>query len=388
MMKRKLIFVLILTFLIGLTSCDRANTNSTTTDTTGTTNEVITTLEDTTNTETTSNEVSTTIPVTETTTNQITTNIITTEETTTESQNTTQVTTETTAVQYVTITFANMTGATGTTSMEGIVGNAFSMPDDPTKDGYVFDGWYLEDTFNTMFNITEYPQYDLTVYGKWLELISIFFDPLNGSSTIPFVTGLPGDSFVMPSDPERSGYVFDGWYMDQSYTIPLTLSSIPASDTTVYAKWVEEVTVIDEMISVLENDFGFTCSNNVCELKESSWLTYTFNLNNVTFSKESIDDDPSGDEQTKTEIVVIDNDWSVQYNVSITYLSTQTASMRVTGNGLTESYSVRSFASNYLSQSDMYDDAVQFIDGPYGAGAVGFLEYILQAANLTLDDLV
>lgn len=388
MMKRKLIFVLILTFLIGLTSCDRANTNSTTTDTTGTTNEVITTLEDTTNAETTSNEVSTTIPVTETTTNQITTNIITTEETTTESQNTTQVTTETTAVQYVTITFANMTGATGTTSMEGIVGNAFSMPDDPTKDGYVFDGWYLEDTFNTMFNITEYPQYDLTVYGKWLELISIFFDPLNGSSTIPFVTGLPGDSFVMPSDPERSGYVFDGWYMDQSYTIPLTLSSIPASDTTVYAKWVEEVTVIDEMISVLENDFGFTCSNNVCELKESSWLTYTFNLNNVTFSKESIDDDPSGDEQTKTEIVVIDNDWSVQYNVSITYLSTQTASMRVTGNGLTESYSVRSFSSNYLSQSDMYDDAVQFIDGPYGVGAVGFLEYILQAANLTLDDLV
>jgi hypothetical protein len=112
------------------------------------------------------------------------------------------------------------------------------------------------------------------------------------------------------------------------------------------------------------------------------------NLNNVTFTKESIDDDPSGDEQTKTEIVVIDNDWSVQYNVSITYLSTQTASMRVTGNGLTGSYSVRSFSSNYLSQSDMYDAAVQFIDGPYGAGAVGFLEYILQAANLTLDDLV
>ena len=157
---------------------------------------------------------------------------------------------------------------------------------------------------------------------------------------------------------------------------------------TVYAKWVEEVTVIDEMIEVLENNFGFTCSGNVCVLEEYSWLTYTFNLNTVTFTKSSIDDDASGDQQTKTEIVVIDNDWSIEYNVSITYLSTQKASMRVTGNGLTGSYSVRSFSSNYLSESNMYDDAVQFIDGAYGAGAVGLLEYILQAAGLTLDDLV
>lgn len=437
-MIRKLKYVFLLFFLIGLSSCAGTNTNLTKIDNNLTTNasterptnDFENTTDQTTTTETTTYEITTTEPTIETTTHEITSNFMTTEQpTTSENQKTTQPiteepttvqptetpteepttqepttqvpttqptsvesttvepTTEAPTIHYVTITFSNMAGALGTTSIEGIAGNPFSLPDDPTRSGYVFDGWYLEDTFNTVFNINEFPQNNLTVYAKWQKLITIYFETLNGSSSTPFVTGLPGDSYVLPNEPVRSGYVFDGWYMDQSYTTPLTLSSIPNNDTTVYAKWVEEVTVIDEIIAVLENDFGFTCLNNVCELEEYSWLTYTFNLNNITFTKASIDNDSSGDQQTKTEIVVIDSDWSVEYNVSITYLSTQKASMRVTGNGLTGSYKVRSFSSNYLSESNMYDDAIQFIDGPYGSGAVGLLKYILQAADLTLDDL-
>jgi len=309
--------------------------------------------------------------------------------TTTEIITTTEVdsTTESTTIHYVTITFENMDFASGTLEITGVAGNEFTMPNNPRRNGYVFDGFYLEDSFDTPFNITVFPENDMTVYAKWIQLISIYFEPLNGSNTTPISMGIPGDTIDFPDDPTRQGYIFEGWYTDQTFTTPFTLTTFPNSNLSVYAKWVEEITAKDEMVTVLEDDFGFTCSNNVCELVESSWLTYTFDLNQLTFTKALLDDDPSGDEQTKNEVVIIDENWDVEYNISITYLSSQTASMRVTGNALSGSYIIRSFSSNYLSESNMYDDALHFIAGDYGAGAVSFLETIFNVAGLSMEDL-
>lgn len=44
---------------------------------------------------------------------------------------------------------------------------------------------------------------------------------------------------IKPSNPTRSGYIFDAWYSDTSLQKPFEFSSSLNSDTTVYAKWNE-----------------------------------------------------------------------------------------------------------------------------------------------------
>ena len=39
--------------------------------------------------------------------------------------------------------------------------------EDPTKENYIFDGWYKDETFKTKYTITTMPNEDLTLYAKW-----------------------------------------------------------------------------------------------------------------------------------------------------------------------------------------------------------------------------
>jgi uncharacterized repeat protein (TIGR02543 family) len=325
--------------------------------------------------------LSTTVVVTEApTTIEPTTEISTT------SLPTTEPVTEITTPHYVLVVFANMEGASGTTVMSGIEGNAFFLPEEPLKQGYIFDGWYMDQLFQTPFNISEYPQEDITVYVKWLKLTTISFDRMNGTSAIISIKGLPGESMSYPDDPTNPGFVFDGWYIDLTYTSPFTLTVFPDEDLTVYAKWVEEVTIQDQMITVLENEFGFTCTNNVCELQETSWRVYTFNLNSVEFILEENITDDQDPSYYKNEQLIIDENWNVDYTISESVGNT---SMRLTGNILTGNYSFSRFSSTIYEEDDYYDDMVNIIQGgPYTSGIAGFLEYILETAEMTLDDLV
>ncbi len=54
------------------------------------------------------------------------------------------------------------------------------------------------------------------------------------------VSVLNGKGVAKPADPERSGYIFVGWYKDSRFESPFTFSSdIVSGDVTLYARWVE-----------------------------------------------------------------------------------------------------------------------------------------------------
>lgn len=105
----------------------------------------------------------------------------------------------------------------------------------PTKDGFVFGGWYTDPDLTKKFDLSkDLPQNDFTLYAKWnvqLEFVS------NGGSKVETVVGDPLKPFVMPQDPVREGFVFKGWYKDEALTQEQTIV-MPAKNSKCYAKWL------------------------------------------------------------------------------------------------------------------------------------------------------
>ncbi len=63
-----------------------------------------------------------------------------------------------------------------------------------------------------------------------------------GESSIENITVVGGSTVELPT-PERSGYVFKGWYTDSSYETPFTSTDVVTSNLRLYAKWNELVTI-------------------------------------------------------------------------------------------------------------------------------------------------
>ncbi len=137
---------------------------TTETSTTQTTSE---TMDQTTATQTTT-VTTTSQTITENTSSQ-TTITTTTQATTTTAESTT--TTETTTVNMVTIFFESGLGSS-VSSITAIAGETISQPNDPTREGYEFAGWYLDLSFTQAYQFNVMPSSDITLYAKWIEVIT------------------------------------------------------------------------------------------------------------------------------------------------------------------------------------------------------------------------
>lgn len=99
----------------------------------------------------------------------------------------------------------------------------------PEVDGYTFDGWYTDDTYDTEFDFTQPITGDTKVYAKWEKNAPVLPDTyaLNVSGAFVYVDGVdvtaPAGDTTLPlekdasvrlvADPDRmpSGMVFDRW---------------------------------------------------------------------------------------------------------------------------------------------------------------------------------
>ncbi len=111
-------------------------------------------------------------------------------------------------------------------------------PENPTKEGYYFDGWYCdgEKWSFTSDTVTS----DILLEAKWRPLLNITFSTSKGMCPAPQRVE-PHGHINEPTPPQASGFFFDGWYYeDQKWNFERDTVN---SEITLEARFVKLVTV-------------------------------------------------------------------------------------------------------------------------------------------------
>jgi uncharacterized repeat protein (TIGR02543 family)/LPXTG-motif cell wall-anchored protein len=119
-----------------------------------------------------------------------------------------------------------------------------SFPEEPTREGYYFAGWYdnAEFTGSPVTSITVNSS-DNDYYACWKRLpVTVTFDSAGGTpvddETVDY-----GARATAPEDPTRTDYVFAGWYLmddGSGESVRFTFDAPLEADITLFASWEAE----------------------------------------------------------------------------------------------------------------------------------------------------
>ena len=147
----------------------------------------------------------------------------------------------------------NVTFAGGEASAQKVSdGQTAQKPVDPVKIGFDFGGWYTDAECTQPYDWNTPVTHDVVLYAKWTEHV---VEP--EKHTISFIGANvqamlveDGETAVLPSNPFKAGYKFEGWYTDAECTQPYDWNTPVTHDVILYAKWTE-LTVGDDGIGVV-----------------------------------------------------------------------------------------------------------------------------------------
>jgi uncharacterized repeat protein (TIGR02543 family) len=168
-----------------------------------------------------------------------------------------------------------------------------ALPAEPTRPGYIFDGWNRDpDGLGTVFTRDTVVTSSFIVYAQWKQGFQITFNSNGGGTVTPATKQvIPPDTHIdaLPTPPTRAGYTFVKWNKDQNGTgDDFDATTTVTASFTVYAQWlfswgtpevVGQTLVHNNPLFEKTGESGAGINNNTGTYKLTSpedWLDYRF----------------------------------------------------------------------------------------------------------------
>ncbi len=137
----------------------------------------------------------------------------------------------------------NATGGTSNPSSKTVrYGETYGSLPTPTKLGYIFDGWYEDETsayWPITSETTVTKNADHTIYAHWISNTVVYFDADDGIIDTDCKYVDYGKTYNALPTPTKEGWIFDGWYTARNGGEKVTPSTkvTKYENHTLYAHW-------------------------------------------------------------------------------------------------------------------------------------------------------
>ena len=227
-------------------------------------------------------------------------------------------------------------------------------PDVPSRQGYQFTDWYLD---NTKYDFNTAVTKGMTLTAKWTaNSYTITFDTNGGSAVAP-ITQDYGTTIKAPAAPTKTGYTFMGWN-------PALPAAMPAGDMTIKAQWsINQYTVTFDTdggsaVAPITQDYGTAITAPADPTREGytfiGWdkaIPTTMPAENMTITAKWKDSEkPTG------EIKISKNSWKSFLNnitFGLFFKDTQTVTINAADNSGTV------FVSYLVTHQDLSEAELQ-----------------------------
>jgi uncharacterized repeat protein (TIGR02543 family) len=137
-----------------------------------------------------------------------------------------------------TVAFDANGGSPTPTSQSVVHGSYATAPTAPTRDGYVFTGWYTAASGGTAWTFaTSAVTGATTLYAHWANAVNTVTFDSNGGSAVDAQNVAYGEAATEPTAPTREGYSFDGWFTEATGGSAWSFSTAITAPVTVHAQW-------------------------------------------------------------------------------------------------------------------------------------------------------
>jgi uncharacterized repeat protein (TIGR02543 family)/uncharacterized repeat protein (TIGR01451 family) len=142
-------------------------------------------------------------------------------------------------------------------------GTAGEPVDDPTREGYIFTGWFTESTDGDLFDFDALITEDTTIYAHWTPIeivpvtVTVTFNGNGGAPAMQTRTVNVG-SYVGGAMPTvtRDGYTFISWSVGSPNGTQFHANTVVNEDITVYAVWIPATVIPNEVIVTFNGNGG------------------------------------------------------------------------------------------------------------------------------------
>ncbi|MFA7075248.1 MAG: leucine-rich repeat protein [Candidatus Izemoplasmatales bacterium] len=179
-------------------------------------------------------------------------------------------------INQYTITFNSNSGTLVSTITQDY-GTVVSAPNEPTRIGYTFAGWYSNNELTNIFTFTTISDENITVHAKWtINKYAVEYVDFDGTvlQTLNYEYGSNLSALTPPPSPTRVGYTFSNW----SGMIPATMGETKITITATYTINQYAVEYIDYDGTVLQT-INYEYGSNLSALTPPTSPTrvgYTF----------------------------------------------------------------------------------------------------------------